>query len=1041
MSSSALQILNFFKSNPGLIKIIDAESLVAQFDKTLSSFENGAQIVVEYSDFLINIGRFERARDILQTITDSDQNNYMAYHLIAKCHYLQGSLKEAQYPIIRCLELNPNYDEGRFLLAKIFLKARQFEKAQKIFEFYQNIDPFRDRAEVNVAKCLYYAGGSEAAAVYADRLIRDASRPRPYLTMVYAYHLSNVGDYDRAFAILYDYSLRSDVSETERSLLSFMNIFLLSMASSERNQESFVSEAKYQLQGVDRTLRWMTDDRFNLYKNFAETVYNMKIKNFRHMNECAEIVLSYRGNYAIEDYVVFDFEEFVNIFKLAGRQGLRDEAHDIMASGCMHISAGNLNAGVRYLESAVQKFPEDIVILEKLGEAYTLVSQNQKAIAVFTKIKALDPKNIDAYRRTSEIYMSSGDSEKFISECRQILALDPSDYFSRYYIGEFLFTSANYKEAEEFMKFIVTQIENDIKSAPSMDSISMQVKDIYEKAAFILAQIAFKDNHRENAILYLNTVINVNPENEKAFDLLNRLKQSRQDREIMVLLRDAEQKEADLEFSQAMQLYESIIEINPRFIEAHYRISKNLIKQNNFDRALFELERIFDYECGDYERINEVHLAIALLSYEAGKNDRCRESLSSLAEISNDPSVLLMLLYMHKISFLASGASQDYDTFLARLREKYLAGQRDFNTCFALGYTIFNTPKWIFEDQSVFASALEAAEAAAASDTADLYARYCLALALEKSGEIDRAFEIYNDIAQIDLDDSPDIAYTRQKYSLINNPQGLSFSFYKFLLPENLDIKNFIHSAILKSAYRDESNGAFDAAIYYYGKSLRIVPDNSVAAMKCIDLYLAMALTDNMKISKISTFIKTLKKDISAHPDRADLRFQLGYLYFKLPDELDVLGSTPENVVMEIKHSISIDNKYLPAYAALRLVYEKMGATDKKMYAHAVDLMKKAFDAVDNRNPYLNIEMGDCYYYYYGQDMKGDALEYYRKSVSYRADLPDAHFKIASILRIKKDYEKAILHYGIVYDLDPTGPYSQESKKSIATLKRRHMIE
>lgn len=1041
MSSSAIHILNFFKANPGLIKIIDTGSLLAQFDAEMASPETDPKTVAEYSDFLISLGKFDRARDILQTVTDSDKNDYMAHHLIAKCHYLQGSLKEAQYPIIKCLELNPNYDEGRFLLAKIFLKARQYEKAQKIFEFYQNVEAFRERAEIYVVKCLYYAGGSEAAAVFADKLIRDASRPRPYLAMVYAYHLSHVDDYDRAFAVVYDYSLRGDISETERSLLSFMNVFLLAMAATERNLEAFVAEAQYQLRDADRTLRWMTDERFNLYKNFAETVYNMKAKNFRRMNECAATVLSYRGNYAIEDYVVFDFDEFTNIFKLAGRQGLRDEARDIMATGTMHVSSGNINAGVRYLESAAQKCPDDIEILEKLGDAYTLVNQNQKALAVFARIKALDPKNVDAYRRTSEIYMGSAQYEKFISECRQILALDPSDHFSRYYIGEYLFTNSNFKEAEEFMKHVVNQVEADIKAAQTLDSIPLQVRDVYEKAAFILAQIAFRDNHRENAILYLNTVINVNPENEKAYELLNRLKQSRQDREIMVLLRDAEQKEAEGDFHHAMQQYESIIELNPRFIEAHFRLAKNLIRQKNFDRALFELERIFDYECAGYERLEEVYLTVALLAYESGKVDRCREALSRLSEISADLSVLLMLLYMHKTSFLMDGASAGFAEFLDGVQGKVAGGKADFNSHLAFGTAVFNTPKWIIEDQSLFPAALASAAAAAEADPSDLYARYFHAYSLEKSGDTDRAFEIYTEMAQIDLDDSPDIAHTRQKYFMINNSRNMSISFHRFVLLENLDISNYIHSALIKSAYREESQGGFEAAIYYYAKSLRLVPDNSVAAMKCVDLYLAMALADTMKVSKISAFIKTLKKDIAAHPDRADLRFQLGYLYFKLPDELDVLGSTLENVVMEIKHSISIDNRYLPAYAALRLVYEKMGATDRKMYAQAVELMKKAFDVVDNRNPYLNIEMGDCYYYYYGQDMKNDALESYRKAVVYRADLPDAHFKIASIFRIKKDYEKAILHYGIVYDLDPMGPYSQESKKSIATLKRRHMIE
>ena len=154
-----------------------------------------------------------------------------------------------------------------------------------------------------------------------------------------------------------------------------------------------------------------------------------------------------------------------------------------------------------------------------------------------------------------------------------------------------------------------------------------------------------------------------------------------------------------------------------------------------------------------------------------------------------------------------------------------------------------------------------------------------------------------------------------------------------------------------------------------------------------------------------------------------------------------MLGSTLESVVMELKYCLAVDNKYIPAYAVLRTVYQRMGAKDKKMYALALETLKKAAELIDHKNPYLNVELGDCYYYYYAQDYKNDALEYYKKAVMYKPDFAEAHFKIASIYRIKKDFEKAILHYGIVYDLEPNGVNAQECKKSISTLKRRHMIE
>jgi len=1035
------RLFRFLKDNPAFAGSLNTEALIAQIEQAVSDFPHEDSIKSEYSDMLINLGRYEKAHEVIHQLIDSGSNNYFAHYLQAKCYYLNGALKEAQYPIIKCLELQPNYDEGRFLLAKIFLKARQYEKAQRIFEYYQKVFPYERRSEIYIAKCLYNSGGSEAAAAYSESLLKDRSAARPYIAMLHAYHLSNIEQYDKAFSIIYEHSVRESVTPVERALLNMINAFLLSLSARNESFEDFMTEASSLLKDAGKLAGISNQPLFLLYRNFAATIYNMKLKNYRRMNAAAELVLSFKNNYDAEDYIVFEFEEFNNIYSLAKLQSLKSEAEKDVETGCMHINANNFNAGVRYLESADAKMPGDISILNRLGEAYILINQMNKAIKTFERIKVIDPKNIESFKRTSEIYMSSGNYEKFISECRQILALDPGDYYSRFYIGEYLFKNGNYPEAEEFLRYLISRIEDEFKTVRSAD-INMMSKEIYEKASFIMAQIAFKDGVRENAILYLNNVININPENEKAYELLNKLKQSRQDKEVMLLLREADEKENEKDYTEAMHVFENIIEINPQFIEAHYRLAKNLMKQKNFERAVFELERIFDYNYKSYERLPEIYLTIALISFELSKIDGCREALGKLSEISSDNSMTLMLLYLHKASFLIFGNSPDYNAFVDGLIESRINGKADFITDFSIGYTVFNTPKWIFEDKKIFETAMDAAREAYESDTEDIYAAFVYAQALEKTGEIFDAYQHFRVIADLDLEVSPAVAHTAKKYSLINNTQNLSISFYKFVLLDNLNMVNFINSAVLKVAYHEEKQGNLESAVHYYNRSAKLTPDNFVPAMKSIELFLAMALADkNLKISKISSFIKSLKKDISAYPERADIRFQLGYLYFKLPDDLDVLGSTIENVVMELKHSISVNNGYIPSYAAIREVYEKLGATNPKMYNTALETLKRGFESIDEKNPYMNVEMGNCYYYYYGRDMKNDALESFKKAIFYRCDLTEAHFKLASIYRMKKDYEKAILHYGIVYDLEPAGPYADECVKSMSTLKRRHMIE
>lgn len=1055
------RLVKFIKSNPAILKIAGAANIAAEFNHIMTLPGAGGLDGTEYAELLIYCGLYAAAQEKLHTIIDSDARNYRAQYLLSRSYYMGGSLKEAQYPIIKCLEIQPNYDEARFLLARIFLKARQYEKAQKIFEFYQTHPGFGVSSKLYTAKCYYYSGGFEAAAAYLESLL-EAGEKSFLLPAIYAYQLSNVEKYDRAFQIIYTYLFKpeneikpfydKDHSGTatgqlsndgidRRYILDFMNVFLFSFAAKGNYSDDYISEAGAIYNNYNDDFSRVNDAVYELYKNFAGAAYYMKTRDYDRMQKCADAVAVAFRSYQTEDYAVFDFEEFNNIYRLARHNKNRAAAAKLKSSGCLHIHSGNLKSAVLCFEKALSHAPEDIDALCMLGESYALTDQPAKAVDTYAAIKKLDSKNIDAYRRTSEIYMALGQHDKFISECRQILALDPADIISRYYIAEFLFNNSSLKEAEEFLKYIAAQIESDLKTR-KLDDFSLEIKDIYEKTCFILAQIAYKDGNKENTIIYLNSVININPENEKAFELLNKLKQSRQDKQIMILLRDAEEKEAQDDLTTAMHLYENIIELDPQFIDAHFRLAKNLIKQQNFDRALFELQRIFDYNYASYDKTAEVYLAMALISYEISKIDKCREALFCLAHLSNDSSIALMLLYLHKTSFLIFGSSPDFNSLLNELLEKKKTAPGDFINNFSLGYIINNIPAWIFEDQSIFAGAKAAAAEACQQDPDDIYAAYSYAYALEKAGETDEAFEIYARIASLDFNNCAEIKHTKEKYSLINNPHKLSISFYSFSLLDNLNIVNFASAALYKTAYYEETRSNFEDAAHYYSKAALICRDNPAPAMKAIDLQLNAALGDkNLKISKVSAMIKNLKKETAADTANPELKFKLGYLYFKLPEDLDVLGFTTENVVMELKHCLAVDKKYLPAYAVLRAVYQKMGAKDKKMYALALETLKKAAEFIDDKNPYLNVELGDCYYYYYAQDYKNDALDYYKKAVLHKPDFTEAHFKIASIYRIKKDFEKAMLHYGITYDLDPNGLYSQECKKSISTLKRRHMIE
>ena len=174
-------IFGLIKNNPRLLGVIDAENIIAGLDEVTRNDSEDIAVKYDLCDFLICSGRHEKAREILNYITDSNSGEYMSHYLIAKSRYIEGNLKEAQFPIMKCLEIYPNFDEGRFLLGKIFLKARQYEKSQKLFEYYQMQPDFSERAEIYVAKSLYYSSSFESAAVYCEKILKDKNSPHTYI--------------------------------------------------------------------------------------------------------------------------------------------------------------------------------------------------------------------------------------------------------------------------------------------------------------------------------------------------------------------------------------------------------------------------------------------------------------------------------------------------------------------------------------------------------------------------------------------------------------------------------------------------------------------------------------------------------------------------------------------------------------------------------------------------------------------------------------------------------------------------------------------
>ena len=68
--------------------------------------------------------------------------------------------------------------------------------------------------------------------------------------------------------------------------------------------------------------------------------------------------------------------------------------------------------------------------------------------------------------------------------------------------------------------------------------------------------------------------------------------------------------------------------------------------------------------------------------------------------------------------------------------------------------------------------------------------------------------------------------------------------------------------------------------------------------------------------------------------------------------------------------------------------------------------------------------------------MKNEAMIEYKKATQLDPNYVDAHFRLASIYRVKNMYDKAVEEYNKVIELDPTSPLAKDAKRSLVHIER-----
>jgi putative PEP-CTERM system TPR-repeat lipoprotein len=173
-----------------------------------------------------------------------------------------------------------------------------------------------------------------------------------------------------------------------------------------------------------------------------------------------------------------------------------------------HAGRKQFSAASTAAQEAVAAIPNDVQIIEALGQVQLATGDVQQALTTFRSITNIDPNNAGARVRVAQVHQFSGDLNGAVAELRRAIELDPQLRPARLALVEIL---VNQKRTAEALK-IAKEVQRRVPSSPAgylmEGSVHGKLKN-YDAAAVVYRQglAAVAQDRDDLAINYASSLL------------------------------------------------------------------------------------------------------------------------------------------------------------------------------------------------------------------------------------------------------------------------------------------------------------------------------------------------------------------------------------------------------------------------------------------------------------------------------------------------------------------------------------------------------
>lgn len=443
----SLKLLCEIKERQNLIK--DA----ADIAKKLFEISNDKEAFIKLIKFYGKLGEISKIEDLLKT--PAYQNDYTCIYEAAKALYQNNHVEKAKTLLNNIYIENPDNEDCKILMGKIYFDENNFEKSREIFDSFSK--------SVENADVLNYKGLFELEDMNFTEAIKYFSKAANLAKTnpIYYYNLGNA----------YFFNGWQDEA---------IDAYKKAITHSPQNLDYRYS------------LAYLYYEMTNYEKTKKEIDYILE-KDPTHPRS---LVLSALLKLHNKDYLGSQKILETNI-----KNGNCDE-FTLISLGRVYKELGMYKKASETIKKVIEEYPENLSYLIELAEVYIKEKFYTQAIELCEKIISENENYISAYITGANAAYLNKDYEKAKEFAQNGLSLDINSSESYYYLALVRVEEKDFEEAIECMKRAITFDVGNAKYYAEMSKIYKLNNDIKNAFEYIKEAESIDNTSEEYKIMY-----------------------------------------------------------------------------------------------------------------------------------------------------------------------------------------------------------------------------------------------------------------------------------------------------------------------------------------------------------------------------------------------------------------------------------------------------------------------------------------------------------------------------------------------------------